>query len=69
MEHQEVYTVELYARVRRAVIGDQMSEREACGILNLPLLALQMSAFLVILRYCGLADHPPPSMRCQIHSL
>lgn len=29
MEHRRVYTVELYARVRRAVIVDQMSEREA----------------------------------------
>jgi transposase len=29
VEHREVYTVELYARVRRAVIVDQMSEREA----------------------------------------
>ncbi len=29
MEHREVYTVELYARVRRAVLVDQMSEREA----------------------------------------
>ena len=25
----EVYTVELYARVRRAIVVDQMSEREA----------------------------------------
>jgi transposase len=29
MEHREVYTVELYARVRRAVLVDGMSEREA----------------------------------------
>jgi transposase len=29
VEHREVYTVELYARVRRAVLVDQMSEREA----------------------------------------
>ena len=29
MEHQEVYTVELYARVRRAVLVEGMSEREA----------------------------------------
>jgi transposase len=29
MEHREVYTVELYARVRRGVLVDGMSEREA----------------------------------------
>jgi len=29
VEHREVYTVELYARVRRAVLVEQMSEREA----------------------------------------
>jgi transposase len=29
MEHREVYTVELYARVRRAVLVDGMSERQA----------------------------------------
>jgi transposase len=29
MEHREVYTVELYARVRRAVLVNGMSEREA----------------------------------------
>ena len=27
--HKKVYTVELYARVRRAVVVDKMSEREA----------------------------------------
>ena len=29
MEHREWYTVELYARVRRAVLVNAMSEREA----------------------------------------
>src|SRR5579863_6782202 len=29
MEHREVYTVELYARVRREVLVNGMSEREA----------------------------------------
>ncbi len=29
MEHREVYTVELYARVRRAVLVEGMSHREA----------------------------------------